>query len=411
MARIATHCTEADISEQHIQMAKKLDMEAIGFLMMAHMNSPEGLVEQALLMQSYGADAIYIADSAGAMTTEDVQRRVSALVKALDIPLGVHAHNNLAMAVSNSIAAYQEGAANLDGTSAGLGAGAGNCPTEILAAVSNKYGIETGVDALKLMDVAEEVVRPIMPRQQVIDRAGLILGYAGVYGSFLLHSQKAAERYDVPQAEILMELGRRQVVGGTRRHDHRRCVGTSPKACGGERMNKTELAERLIRAASDRVATTPLTDDFPDLDVDTAYTIQDTVVEARRASGAVIVGAKLGLTSKAKQEQMNVDEPLYGWLSHDMHIDTGEPLVCDRFIQPRCEPEIAFLLGEDLSGPDVSAARVIAATQLVFPAIDVLDSRFAGYSFTLPMSWPITPRAPVSFSVGRGRARPTSICA
>ncbi|MGA0184684.1 MAG: 4-hydroxy-2-oxovalerate aldolase [Candidatus Nanopelagicales bacterium] len=214
MARIATHCTEADISEQHIQMAKKLDMEAIGFLMMAHMNSPEGLVEQALLMQSYGADAIYIADSAGAMTTEDVQRRVSALVKALDIPLGVHAHNNLAMAVSNSIAAYEEGAANLDGTSAGLGAGAGNCPTEILAAVSNKYGIETGVDALKLMDVAEEVVRPIMPRQQVIDRAGLILGYAGVYGSFLLHAQKAAERYDVPQAEILMELGRRQVVGG-----------------------------------------------------------------------------------------------------------------------------------------------------------------------------------------------------
>ena len=214
MARIATHCTEADISEQHIQMAKRLDMEAIGFLMMAHMNSPEGLVEQALLMQSYGADAIYIADSAGAMTTEDVQQRVSALVKALDIPLGVHAHNNLAMAVSNSIAAYEEGAANLDGTSAGLGAGAGNCPTEILAAVSNKYGIETGVDALKLMDVAEEVVRPIMPRQQVIDRAGLILGYAGVYGSFLLHAQKAAERYDVPQAEILMELGRRQVVGG-----------------------------------------------------------------------------------------------------------------------------------------------------------------------------------------------------
>jgi len=214
MARIATHCTEADISEQHIQTAKKLGMEAIGFLMMAHMNSPEGLVEQALLMQSYGADAIYIADSAGAMPTEDARRRVNALVEALDIPLGVHAHNNLAMAVSNSIAAYEEGAANLDGTSAGLGAGAGNCPTEILAAVSNKYGIETGVDALKLMDVAEEIVRPIMPRQQVIDRAGLILGYAGVYGSFLLHAQKAAERYNVPQAEILMELGRRQVVGG-----------------------------------------------------------------------------------------------------------------------------------------------------------------------------------------------------
>lgn len=214
VARIATHCTEADISEQHIKTAKGLDMETIGFMMMAHMNSPEGLVEQALLMQSYGADAIYIADSAGAMTTEDVRRRINALVEALDVPVGMHAHNNLSMAVANSIAAYEEGAKNLDGTSAGIGAGAGNCPTEILAAVSDKYGITTGVDVLALMDVAEEVVRPIMPRQQVIDRAGLILGYAGVYGSFLLHSQRAAERYNVSQAEILLELGRRQVVGG-----------------------------------------------------------------------------------------------------------------------------------------------------------------------------------------------------
>lgn len=214
VARIAVHCTEADITEQHIKVAKELGMEAIGFLMMSHMNSPEGLVEQALLMQSYGADTIYIADSAGAMTVDDVRRRVSALVKALDIPLGVHAHNNLSMAVANSIAAYEEGAKNLDGTSAGLGAGAGNCPTEILAAVSTKYGIETGVDPLVLMDVAEEVVRPLMPRQQVIDRAGLLLGYAGVYGSFLLHAERAADRYNVPVSEILLELGRRQVVGG-----------------------------------------------------------------------------------------------------------------------------------------------------------------------------------------------------
>ncbi|MCH9677195.1 MAG: 4-hydroxy-2-oxovalerate aldolase [Actinomycetia bacterium] len=214
MARIATHCTEADISEQHIKTSKALGMETIGFMMMAHMNSPEGLVEEALKMQSYGADAIYFADSAGAMTTEDVRRRVNALVNALEIPIGVHAHNNLSMAVANSIAAYEEGARNLDGTSAGLGAGAGNCPTEILAAVSDKYGITTGVDVLALMDVAEEVVRPLMPRQQVIDRAGLILGYAGVYGSFLLHSQRAAERYNVSQADILLELGRRKVVGG-----------------------------------------------------------------------------------------------------------------------------------------------------------------------------------------------------
>ena len=214
VARIAVHCTEADITEQHIKVAKSLGMETIGFLMMAHMNSPEGLVEQALLMQSYGADTIYIADSAGAMTVDDIRRRVNALVGALDVPLGVHAHNNLSMAVANSIAAYEEGAKNLDGTSAGLGAGAGNCPTEILAAVSTKYGIETGVDPLILMDVAEEIVRPIMPRQQVIDRAGLLLGYAGVYGSFLLHAERAAERYDVPVAEILLELGQRQVVGG-----------------------------------------------------------------------------------------------------------------------------------------------------------------------------------------------------
>ncbi len=214
VARVAVHCTEADITAQHIKVAKDLGMEAIGFLMMSHMNSPEGLVEQALLMQSYGADTIYIADSAGAMTTEDIRRAIGALVGALEVPVGVHAHNNLALAVANSIAAYQEGATNLDGTSAGLGAGAGNCPTEVLAAVSDRYGISTGVDALALMDLAEEIVRPIMPRQQVIDRAGLILGYAGVYGSFLLHSQRAAERYGVPQAEILLELGRRKAVGG-----------------------------------------------------------------------------------------------------------------------------------------------------------------------------------------------------
>jgi 4-hydroxy 2-oxovalerate aldolase len=214
VVRIAVHCTEADITEQHIKIAKELGMEAIGFLMMSHMNTPQGLLQQAKLLESYGADTVYIADSAGAMTTEDVKVRVNALVQALDVPLGVHAHNNLAMAVSNSIAAYQEGARNLDGTSAGLGAGAGNCPTEILAAVSDKYGITTGVDPLALMDLAEEVVRPLMPRQQVIDRAGLILGYAGVYGSFLLHAERAAERYNVSQAAILLELGRRQVVGG-----------------------------------------------------------------------------------------------------------------------------------------------------------------------------------------------------
>ncbi|MFN8146039.1 MAG: 4-hydroxy-2-oxovalerate aldolase [Candidatus Nanopelagicales bacterium] len=214
VARIAVHCTEADITEQHIKMAKDLGMEAIGFLMMAHMNSPEGLLEQARLMESYGADTVYFADSAGALTTNGVRARVAEIVGGIDVPLGVHAHQNLSLAVANSIAAYEEGARNLDGTSAGLGAGAGNCPTEILAAVCEKNGIVSGVDPLKLMDVAEDITRPLMTRQQVIDRAGLILGYAGVYGSFLLHAQRAAERYGVSQADILLELGRRKVVGG-----------------------------------------------------------------------------------------------------------------------------------------------------------------------------------------------------
>jgi 2-oxo-3-hexenedioate decarboxylase len=149
-------------------------------------------------------------------------------------------------------------------------------------------------------------------------------------------------------------------------------------------VNPDELAARLIDAAQRREATTPLSAEYPELDVPTAYGIQDAVVRARTEAGAIVVGAKLGLTSAAKQKQMNVDEPLYGVLTDDMRIDTGEELVCSRFIQPRCEPEIAFLLGEDLQGAHVSAAHVLGATALVFAAVDVLDSRFAGYSFTLP---------------------------
>ena len=146
----------------------------------------------------------------------------------------------------------------------------------------------------------------------------------------------------------------------------------------------TNLANRLITAARERTATTPLSDDVPDLDVNVAYDIQAEVVKARLDAGSVIVGAKLGLTSAAKQQQMNVSEPLYGWLTNDMQIETGATLDCAQFIQPRCEPEIAFLLGHDLEGAYVSAAHVLAATDLVFAAVDVLDSRFAGYSFTLP---------------------------
>ena len=214
VARIATHCTEADVSEQHIKLCKELGMEAVGLLMLGHSTTPEELLKQAKLMQSYGADIVYTMDSAGAMTTEDARRRIGTLVEGLDIPVGLHAHNNLSLAVANSMAALSEGALHLDGCSAGLGAGAGNCPTEILVAVCDKSGVETGVDTLMVLDVAEEIVRPMMPRQQVIDRAGLLLGYAGVYGSFLLHAERAAERYGVSQADILIELGNRKVVGG-----------------------------------------------------------------------------------------------------------------------------------------------------------------------------------------------------
>ncbi len=216
VARIATHCTEADISTQHIATAKSLGMEAVGFLMMAHMIEPSELLEQARLMESYGADCVYVVDSAGAMTTEDARLRVRALKDGLraETQVGMHAHNNLSLAVANSVGALEEGADQVDGCSRGLGAGAGNCPTEVLVAVSQKLGYWTGVDPLRIMDVAEDVVRPIMPREQIINRSALTLGYAGVYGSFLLHAERAAERFGVDAREILLELGRRRVVGG-----------------------------------------------------------------------------------------------------------------------------------------------------------------------------------------------------
>ncbi len=214
VARIATHCTEADIAEQHIGLAKELGLEAVGFLMLSHMISPEALLEQARKMASYGADCVYVVDSAGAMTIDDARRRVSLLADELDVDVGIHAHNNLSLAVANSMAALEEGAAQIDGCTTGLGAGAGNCPTEILVAAMQRSGIPTGVDPLAIMDAAEEVVRPVRPDQGIIDRDGLLLGYAGVYGSFLLHARRAAARYGVDVKDILLELGERRVVGG-----------------------------------------------------------------------------------------------------------------------------------------------------------------------------------------------------
>ena len=214
--RVATHCTEADVSEQHITLARKLEMDTVGFLMMSHMNSPEGLVTQAKLMESYGANCIYITDSAGHLLPETVKARLGAVRAALkpETELGFHGHHNLAMGVANSIAAIEVGATRIDAAAAGLGAGAGNTPMEVLVAVCELMGIETGVDVAKITDVAEDLVVPIMDFPIRIDRDALTLGYAGVYGSFLLFAKRAAAKYGVPARDILVELGRRGMVGG-----------------------------------------------------------------------------------------------------------------------------------------------------------------------------------------------------
>ena len=212
--RVATHVTEADISKQHIEAAKELNMMAVGFLMMAHMASPEKVAEQAKLMESYGADYINIADSAGHMLPEQVSATIKAVVEAVNIPVGFHAHNNLSLAMGNSLAALDAGATYIDGTLCGLGAGAGNTQTEVLAGVLNLKGYTTGLDFYGLMDIANNTVMPIMKRPQIVDSNALMIGYAGVYSSFLLHVNRAAERFDLEPRDILVELGNRKMVGG-----------------------------------------------------------------------------------------------------------------------------------------------------------------------------------------------------
>ncbi|WP_374488767.1 4-hydroxy-2-oxovalerate aldolase [Zoogloea sp.] len=214
--RVATHCTEADVSEQHIGMARQLGMDTVGFLMMSHMNSAEGLVKQARLMEGYGAHCIYVTDSAGYMLPGDVREKLGAVRAALkpETELGFHGHHNLAMGVANSIAAIEAGATRIDAAAAGLGAGAGNTPMEVLVAVCARMGIETGVDVFGIQDVAEDLVVPIMDFPIRCDRDALTLGYAGVYGSFLLFAKRAEKKYGVPAREILVEMGRRGMVGG-----------------------------------------------------------------------------------------------------------------------------------------------------------------------------------------------------
>ncbi|WP_029920987.1 4-hydroxy-2-oxovalerate aldolase [Nevskia soli] len=214
--RVATHCTEADVSEQHIKCARELEMDTVGFLMMAHMNSPEGLASQAKLMESYGANCVYITDSAGYMLPEHVESRITAVRDALkpETEVGFHGHHNLAMGVANSIAAVACGATRIDAAAAGLGAGAGNTPMEVFVAVCSRMGIETGVDVFKIQDVAEDLVVPMMDHIIRIDRDSLTLGYAGVYSSFLLFAKRAEKKYGIPARELLLELGRRKMIGG-----------------------------------------------------------------------------------------------------------------------------------------------------------------------------------------------------
>ncbi|MGV8863959.1 MAG: 4-hydroxy-2-oxovalerate aldolase [Pseudomonas sp.] len=213
---VATHCTEADTSPQHIAYARKLGMDTSGFLMMAHLNDAAGIARQGKLMESYGAQTVYVTDSAGYMLPDDVKARIGALREVLnpETEIGFHGHHNLGMGVANSIAAIEAGASRIDGSVAGLGAGAGNTPLEVFAAVCERMGIETGTDLFKLMDVAEDIIVPMMEHIVRVDRESLTLGYAGVYSTFLLHAKRAGLQFGVPARDILVELGRKKMIGG-----------------------------------------------------------------------------------------------------------------------------------------------------------------------------------------------------
>jgi 4-hydroxy 2-oxovalerate aldolase len=212
--RIATHCTEADVARQHIEYSREAGLDTVGFLMMAHMIPTAHLVEEALKMESYGAHCVYVTDSAGALLMGETEERIDALKQALECEVGFHNHNNLGLGVANTVIAYQSGADRLDGSVAGMGAGAGNCPLEVLVAVLDRMEVTTGVDLSPLIDCAENLVRPLQVRPVQTDGNALMLGYAGVYSSFLLHAERAAEQFGVDSRRLLIELGHRRMVGG-----------------------------------------------------------------------------------------------------------------------------------------------------------------------------------------------------
>ncbi|MFG6121411.1 4-hydroxy-2-oxovalerate aldolase [Thalassobacillus sp. B23F22_16] len=214
VVRVATHCSEADVSEQHIKKAVDLGMDTVGFLMMSHRSTPEDLLEEAKKMESYGAGTIYVVDSAGALTMDDTRRRIALFKENLSTDIGFHGHNNLSLGVANSIVALEEGANRIDTSLAGMGAGAGNTATEQLVAVMNKMGIPHSVDLYKAMDAAENVMKPMMNRPVQIDRLSLTLGYTGVYSSFLLFAERAGKEYGVDPRDILTKISEMGAVGG-----------------------------------------------------------------------------------------------------------------------------------------------------------------------------------------------------
>jgi 4-hydroxy-2-oxovalerate aldolase len=212
--RVATHVTEANLARPHLTVAKQAGLLSIGFLMMTHMASPAQVAESAALLESYGADVVYLADSAGHQIVDDINRRVEAIVSRLEIAVGVHTHNNLGLAIANALSAAQAGATYIDGTLCGLGAGAGNAQLEVLVAVLERAGFRSDIDVDAIIEIADTIGRPLLRRPQVVDADSLMIGIAGLYSTFLLPTRHAAEHYDVPTSAILHELGKRQLVAG-----------------------------------------------------------------------------------------------------------------------------------------------------------------------------------------------------